>query len=499
MNKIKDKVNINLDQLPKTIKHGQECFDYDKFVGLKVDFSYKELKEFFIIEKVIRIKSSYSIIINYNGGLYKTNVDNFKNGNFYKGILRYCYKYNIGDIVGDYKIIERKCEPIKCPSQTIYPRQYYCECIKCGYKSWKFEDTLGNNKQCTVCGKNPKNVVEGINDIPTTAPWMIPYFQGGYEEAKQYTYASSKRIIPICPYCNTIKDKSIKISNIYTYHGISCNCMDTMSYPNKLMYNILRIKNIKFISEYSPDWIKPKRYDFYIPSKNIIIEMDGGWHYIDNNLSGKSKDETRKIDNFKEKEAYKHSIITYRIDCRESNCDYIYNNILESGLNKILQISYSELNDADSKSHNNLIKEVCEYKNIHDNMTSSTIAKHFNLSRDTIQVYIKIGVKHGWCKSFKTYSRYKCILLAKDGVDIGIFKGYQKLILYLNKKYNTNMSTEEIRKIMNTNKTYDGFSFKDLDKEQSDYFLQSDSNWDCMLFQNDIMNNLKEKYNGLVS
>lgn len=36
--------------------------------------------------------------------------------------------------------------------------------------------------------------VEGYNDITTTDPWMIPYFQGGYDETKQYMSMSGKTI-----------------------------------------------------------------------------------------------------------------------------------------------------------------------------------------------------------------------------------------------------------------------------------------------------------------
>ena len=316
---------------------------------------------------------------------------------------------------------------------------------------------------------------------------MIPYFQGGYNEATQYTQCSHLKIYPICPYCGEIKKNKISISNIYCSNGISCVCNDSMSYPNKLMYNLLRIKNIVFISEYSPDWIKPKRYDFYIPSKNIIIEMDGGWHYRDNNLSRKSKEEIQMVDNLKDHNAYEHNITVYRIDCKKSDCDYIYSNILKSNLNSILKISKEDIAQADMKSHNNLVKEICEYKNKHDNMTSSTVAKHFGLSKDTVQIYAKIGEKYGWCKSFKPYSNYKCILLTKKNTEIGIFKNAERVSIYLKKKYNIDISAERIRYFILKGINYEDFYFKDLNKDQTSYFLQSDFNWDCMIFQNDII------------
>ena len=47
------------------------------------------------------------------------------------------------------------------------------------------ERQILNGKRCACCSNSV--VVEGINDIPTTAPWMVDYFPGGYEEAKRYT------------------------------------------------------------------------------------------------------------------------------------------------------------------------------------------------------------------------------------------------------------------------------------------------------------------------
>ena len=93
-------------------------------------------------------------------------------------------------------------------------------CVKCGYECgehykkqeykkeyWIIETDILQNHGCPVCCRNPQIVVKGINDIPTTAPWMIPYFQGGYEEAKLYTFSSSYKINPICPDCGNIKNK----------------------------------------------------------------------------------------------------------------------------------------------------------------------------------------------------------------------------------------------------------------------------------------------------
>ena len=78
-----------------------------------------------------------------------------------------------------------------------------------------------------------------LNNIVICSPWMIPYFQGGYDEAKLYSANSSKRIYPVCPDCGRVKSKSNSINSIYVGHSIGCSCSDSVKFPNKLMFNIL--------------------------------------------------------------------------------------------------------------------------------------------------------------------------------------------------------------------------------------------------------------------
>lgn len=92
---------------------------------------------------------------------------------------------------------------------------YKYKCNNCGWdEGWIIEHALQRGNGCSCCSHSSKTVVEGINDIPTTAPWMVKFFQGGYDEAKLYSRQSSKKIFPICPDCDRIKDKSMNISDI---------------------------------------------------------------------------------------------------------------------------------------------------------------------------------------------------------------------------------------------------------------------------------------------
>ena len=133
--------------------------------------------------------------------------------------MEYTYKYDIGEIIKDDKrditIIGREVRVKKTSKRNYYDRWYKYHCNKCGNEDWLEQDKLRNRKQgCNVCCLGSNKVTEGINDIPTVAPWMVKYFQGGSNEAKNYSIGSNKKINPICPICGEIRKNPISINNM---------------------------------------------------------------------------------------------------------------------------------------------------------------------------------------------------------------------------------------------------------------------------------------------
>jgi len=278
---------------------------------------------------------------------------------------------------------------------------YNYTCNKCGNKDgWTEELKLKKGMICVHC--NPLiNTIEGINDIPTTTPWMIPYFQGGYDEAKLYTKSSNKKIRPICPDCGRIKEKDMCIDNIYRRRSIGCNCSDGQSYPNKFAYSFLEQLNVKFEQEYSPDWIKPKRYDNYFELNNCkyILEMDGAFHNKYNKMNKQDVNDSKNMDKYKDLKAIENNIEVIRIDCYFSELEYIKKNILlDVRLNKIFDLSVIDWVKIESFALSNLIKQACEYKKNNINITTTEIGNIMKLSKTTIITYLKRGANLGWCK-----------------------------------------------------------------------------------------------------
>ena len=76
----------------------------------------------------------------------------------------------------------------------------------------KRESDIVRGRQCACC--NNKIVIKGINDISTTASWMIPYFPGKEQEASLYTAGSMQKLNFQCPNCGKIRKKKIAIGTL---------------------------------------------------------------------------------------------------------------------------------------------------------------------------------------------------------------------------------------------------------------------------------------------
>jgi hypothetical protein len=231
--------------------------------------------------------------------------------------------------------------------------------------------------------------------MATTFPKSLEYVKD-INDAYKYTFKSTKRIMFKCPNCGY--EKEMKICDFST-DGFSCNkCGDGVSYPNKFAFNILEQLGIDFIAEYSPDWIKPMKYDFYFNHNNIeyILEMDGGWHGKNNTLSGKSKEKSISDDTYKDNEASNHNITVIRISCERSRFDKIVDDILNSKLSKIFNLSKIDWIRCEKYACSSLVKMACDYWNngIH---STADIGKLMRTNYCTICRYLKTGFLIGIC------------------------------------------------------------------------------------------------------
>lgn len=339
------------------------------------------------------------------------------------------FKLEIGNIINSYnrklKIINREYRPKIAYSHgrefTSNEKWYQYECLECGNKDWIVETALCDSQHigCNVCSTRPKKVVPGINDIATTAPWMVKYFENP-EDATKYCKTTKQKIDFVCPDCGRHHIKAI--GTVYTCHNLSCPCQDGWSYPNKFMHSVLEQSRISFETEKIFDWSKERIYDNYIKYNGlqIITEQHGKQHYErEINKNGRTVEEEQENDKMKQDLAIQNNIDYYFvIDCRESTKEYIKNSILNSGLFSILNINPNDIDfdKCDEFATSNMTKQICEYKNSHSDMTTKEIAKLFHISYKTANDWIKKGAKLGWC----TYEKFDDLKLRYQREDMPV-------------------------------------------------------------------------------
>ena len=124
-----------------------------------------------------------------------------------------------------------------------------------------------------------------------------------------------------------------------TIHGLLSDyrCPKCSKKHSKGEQNIIKWlskNNIKFYPEYKFDWSENRRYDFYLPDYNLVIEYMGVQHYKTIKFFQKTLEEQQEIDEWKKKKAllnglqyfsisyldYENieNILAQRLSCNES-------------------------------------------------------------------------------------------------------------------------------------------------------------------------------------
>jgi predicted RNA-binding Zn-ribbon protein involved in translation (DUF1610 family) len=218
----KEKIRkVFLDDLPRWGKKGmgnEGTINWSEINNNIVEFIYDDIIGEIEILKYDSI-TRYLYLRYLNNPIFKMKTSDFQNCKL-KGLLGLKtseFKIEIGTVFKDSKrdiiITDRRI------NNTTRSKEYKYKCDKCGFECgehyknanykeelWTPESNLLTQKQGCACCNN-KVVAEGINDIPTTTPFMTKYFENGYEDAKKFTFNSGKKIHFKCPDCGRIKTK----------------------------------------------------------------------------------------------------------------------------------------------------------------------------------------------------------------------------------------------------------------------------------------------------
>lgn len=198
-----------------------------------------------------------------------------------------------------------------------------------------------------------------------------------------------------CFKCNKSSTRKKNVADM-----IRCNCpcefcSDGISIPEKFMINTLNQLEVEYITQYNPKWTTGKmRYDFYIPSLNIIIETHGLQHYEDI-PRGRSLQDEQENDKRKKELALNNEINKYIIiDCRKSEFDWLKENVFKN-LKNIFNLNNVNWDKVWKNSLKSLVLEVCSLWK--EGLSIGDISKKVKLSTVTIRKYLAICAEIDLC------------------------------------------------------------------------------------------------------
>jgi predicted RNA-binding Zn-ribbon protein involved in translation (DUF1610 family) len=292
-----------------------------------------------------------------------------------------------------------------------------------------------------------KLIYEGIfhcdhcNSFGVKRPELVKYLVNKADA--NLSFANNNKVLVKCPDCGD--ERLVQVSHLYA-NGYHCaKCGDGVSFPEKFLSCVLDQLNIDFVRQLSQKqlpWCDKYKYDFYIPTKSVIIETHGIQHYDGAfcNRNSRTLEEEKENDKNKEALASQNGIGDYIVlDCRYSKLEWIKNSILSSRLAEIYDLSNIDWGQCAQFATRNLVKEVCDYWSEHcRNSTTSDLAAIFKTTHGTIWRYLNKGSELGWCnynakdedekrKQRAIQSNTRKVAIFKDAKCLGIFESIADL------------------------------------------------------------------------
>jgi very-short-patch-repair endonuclease len=356
--------------------------------------------------------------------------------------------------------------------------------FKCGHEpNFVTPNSYLSGSRCPICAN--RITLPYINDCYTTAPELLQYFVDEKDAIGMSANDINKRLYK-CPKCNCVKEDTLH--NIKSF-GFSCPvCSDGISYPEKLMYSILTQLKIDFEIHKTFKWCKFKIhekehfgiYDFVINNLKLIIEMDGRFHYSDNNRSGNSLRDSKELDFEKDKLAIENGYKIIRIDCNyksiSNRFDHIKNSIVNS-LNDFLNLKKIDWETAQQYALNSNLIIACQLWE--EGFNSAEIAQKLQLNISTIINYLKIGKENNICgytrtqaykrrdiKSQLKLNKYVKVLDSNNKL-IGIFFNLDSFIQNYFELTGIKISKRNIREVLNgTHKSTHKLYFVEISQKE---------------------------------
>ena len=293
------------------------------------------------------------------------------------------YKYQVGEVVNDTLKIVRQTRSPNGKNKTCKSYEVQSLVYPDAPTYISSESTLKRGCGCSY--KYGKRVYVGnsLYSVEHIRPYLIDI-----KEAKKIAKNSTKKINFKCSQCNIVKKMAP-----YTLikHGIMCpKCSKGTSYPELFMMAYLEVKGIEYEYQKVFDDLPNRRFDFYLPKENVVIETHGAQHYS-NSSAWNNLNTTTQSD--KEKQGYcRANNISYtEIDARKSNFKFIKDSVTDSNLSNINSKENELILKHIENNKRYCTKEIVKlYK---EGRSTIEIAKIYNISYTTISnILLKNGI-----------------------------------------------------------------------------------------------------------
>jgi rubredoxin len=274
-----------------------------------------------------------------------------------------------------------------------------CRVDEHGYFIANAESHMNGFGKCPKCNASSLDIRGRITStsrqvLRIERPDLIKYLKNK-EDADKYTMGSSIKVEMICPDCG--EQKSSTIQNIVK-NGFKCAiCSDGISMPEKFCINLLKHIGVSFDRQKIFEWSGKKRYDFYIPILDLIIETHGIQHYVFSGM-GAQPEIVQSNDNYKYQMAINNGINSHNyvvINCTNSTLEWFKENFTLSLKNHFC-LSDVNWEDIWVKSQKSIITQAWDmWKNKTNDMTTKNLSNEFNVATCTIVEWLKKGSECG--------------------------------------------------------------------------------------------------------
>lgn len=279
-------------------------------------------------------------------------------------------------------------------------RRFIIDLVGEDYNEIEFEIN-GNNLKNAKIGKLIRNIY--VNKKIHNRQLIIDSI--GEDNAKTYTCSQNVKIPIKCPHCSIVTDATI---HHITHDSFFCpHCTSGTSYPERLMRETLKELGLEYKAQYMIKGYN-YRYDFYIPSLNMILETHGEQHYLKDGEIGLygtiSHDELNDIE--KQNVALAFGILNYyQIDCRKSELEWCKKHFIEAlgshvDISVITENGWKEIGLRAENKHTAL-GEVCKIYNEIGSKYKTVVdfwKDNFpELTRKEVNDYLIKGSKLGIC------------------------------------------------------------------------------------------------------